>query len=344
MPESPPISLKQIADEAGVSAMTVSRVLRKSPQVSPDTRQRVLQAAERLGYRPDPHVTQLMEHVRRRRLTGQRATLAHVYDHPAAATDIHNYVSLEHIRARADGHGYRVDSFRLGPGGVSARRLRDILRTRGIRGVLLSVNALARTSTELDYSELATVTFGFGLDGPSLHRASTNVTQGMLDIFVQLESRGYRRIGMAITPWADQRAGHTYSGALLHHQQSLPVSRRLPMLLLSSPEQEQNRLSFEAWMRKHRPDVLISVHEPVVHWLQNLGLNLPKDIGLLVHDWLPAMQGLAGMDHRRPEVAAAAVDLLAAHLQHHEYGLPEVPRQILIPPAFIEGASLRPVT
>jgi hypothetical protein len=39
--------------------------------------------------------------------------------------------------------------------------------------------------------------------------------------------------------------------------------------------------------------------------------------------------------------AGLAVDLLAAQLQHHEYGVPPVPRQILIPPGFVEGGSLR---
>lgn len=336
-----PVSLKQVAERAGVSAMTVSRVLRNSPQVNTSTRARVLDIIDQMGYRPDPLVMQLMERVRHQRQAGERATLALVYDHPSAGPDAHNYVSIEDIRARAASYGYRVEAFRLGAGGLSAARLRKVLETRGIRGVLLSVNPSAKATAQFDFGGLSTVTFGFGLRSPSLHRASTNVTQGMLDIFEVLEKRGYGRIGMAVTQWADVRAGHTYAGALLHYQQSLPSSQRVPMFLFSDYSPEENRRLFEAWLRKHRPDVLISVPEPVLTWLGQMGLRVPQDMGLLVHDWVPSMQGLAGMNHRRREVAAAAVDLLASHLQHHEYGIPEVPRQILIPPIFVEGDSLR---
>ncbi|MCT2582091.1 LacI family DNA-binding transcriptional regulator [Actinophytocola gossypii] len=44
-------SMADVARAAGVSAQTVSRVFRESPNVSPDTRRRVLAAVDELGYR-----------------------------------------------------------------------------------------------------------------------------------------------------------------------------------------------------------------------------------------------------------------------------------------------------
>jgi LacI family transcriptional regulator len=46
-------NLRQIAEELGVSMMTVSRGLRRSSEVSTVTRERILAAAERLKYRPN---------------------------------------------------------------------------------------------------------------------------------------------------------------------------------------------------------------------------------------------------------------------------------------------------
>jgi LacI family transcriptional regulator len=46
-------NLRQIAEELGVSMMTVSRALRGSPDVSAVTRERIVAAAERLKYRPN---------------------------------------------------------------------------------------------------------------------------------------------------------------------------------------------------------------------------------------------------------------------------------------------------
>src|SRR4051812_45498173 len=43
--------MADVARAAGVSAQTVSRALRDSPNVSPDTRRRVLAAVDQLGYR-----------------------------------------------------------------------------------------------------------------------------------------------------------------------------------------------------------------------------------------------------------------------------------------------------
>lgn len=46
------ITIKDVARQAGVSTMTVSRVIRKLPDVSPDTRQRILEIIDQLGYQP----------------------------------------------------------------------------------------------------------------------------------------------------------------------------------------------------------------------------------------------------------------------------------------------------
>ena len=46
-------SIRDVAAAAGVSYQTVSRVLNDSPRVNPGTRQQVLDAIERLGYRPN---------------------------------------------------------------------------------------------------------------------------------------------------------------------------------------------------------------------------------------------------------------------------------------------------
>lgn len=46
------VTISQVAEEAGVSAMTVSNVLNGKPGAAEDTRRRVMEVAERLGYQP----------------------------------------------------------------------------------------------------------------------------------------------------------------------------------------------------------------------------------------------------------------------------------------------------
>src|SRR5437762_5736376 len=47
------VTIHDVAEDAGVSAMTVPRVINDSPRVSPETRQRVQAAIEKLGYVPN---------------------------------------------------------------------------------------------------------------------------------------------------------------------------------------------------------------------------------------------------------------------------------------------------
>lgn len=62
MPKPPrsAVTLKDIARHTGLSVMTVSRVVRGRPDVSPASRRRVLGAVRRLGYLPNPAARQLV--------------------------------------------------------------------------------------------------------------------------------------------------------------------------------------------------------------------------------------------------------------------------------------------
>jgi LacI family transcriptional regulator len=54
-----PVTIHDVAREAGVAASTVSRTFTNPQRVSPGTRAYVLEVAERLGYRPNPHARAL---------------------------------------------------------------------------------------------------------------------------------------------------------------------------------------------------------------------------------------------------------------------------------------------
>lgn len=60
-PITPAVTIREVAEDAGVSVMTVSNVLRGRGRVGEETRQRVLEAVERQGYRPNLTARALVE-------------------------------------------------------------------------------------------------------------------------------------------------------------------------------------------------------------------------------------------------------------------------------------------
>lgn len=338
------ISLQAIAEKSGVSAMTVSRVLRQSPNVAPATRRKVMAAVKALDYRPDPHLARMMSLVRSRKAPKLRAVLA-VIREDLPQDELHKtayqYVPFGDIRRRAEQHGYHVEEFWLGRDGLTPERLSQILLARGIEGVIVSPQSSQMLCAQLDYAPFAAATFGYGLKQPSLHRTAGNMTLGVHLATAQLAARGYQRIGLAITRWIDDRSEHAHVGAMLRFQQGIPASQRVPMLIFPHNDLSKNEEPFRAWMKKHRPDAVISFDTEVPDWIRRLDLRIPEDLGFVVHDWTERMKNFAGIHHRRDHLASAAVDLVATQLLHHERGVPEVPRQILIPPEWVEGPTVR---
>ncbi len=340
----PNASLQDIARAAGVSSMTASRVLRQLPGASSATRDRVLAVAKELGYAPDPDITRAMSLVRSRKEKRDRATLAIVREEPSE-DELRNgcchFVPTTDFSFSAAAYGYRVEEFWLGRNGITPQRLSDVLHARGIEGVIVSPQSVAMPCQHLDYSRFAAVTVGYALQTPSLHRSITNVVPGMRFAFDQLEARGYRRIGIAIGEWLDMRTQHIYSSSLLRYQHGLSPTRCVPLLTFPHNDVSQNEKMFCRWVQDHGPDVIISYEHFIPQWLKKLGMRIPQDVGLVVHDWIPGMTQFAAINHRRDHIAACAVDLLAVQLMRGERGIPDVPRQIAIPPAWVEGPSIR---
>ncbi|HEY6169194.1 MAG TPA: LacI family DNA-binding transcriptional regulator [Verrucomicrobiae bacterium] len=344
MPETRP-TLQDVARAAGVSPMTASRALRNAPKVSAEKRERVLQTAAALNYQPDPHISRLMGLVRDRKRTRIRAAMA-VLREDVPKDELLNpsyqYVPLEDIRHRAGAFGYHVEEFWLGRDGLTPERVQRILRARGIEAVIVSPQSAQLPCAKIDYSPFAAVAFGCALRQPMLHRCFTDMNLGIQMAAGELHHRGYQRIGVAITRWIDDRSQNGYSGGMFHFQQELPARQRVPVLLFPHNNLARNFSAFSDWMKAHRPDALISFDTHLPAWLKRLGLRVPEDVGFVVHDWSPRMSGCAGLHHRRDHIAAAAVDLVITQLSRHEHGVPAVPRQIMIPPEWVEGPSVRP--
>jgi len=326
--------------------MTASRALRGLPKVAASTREKVVEAAEALDYQVDPHLARLMSRVRSRKHRPVRATIAVLREDPPGERlpgQPYRFVPIEFIRERALTHGFEAEEFWLGRDGLPPEKARKIFRARGIEAVIVSPQSEELPCSRFDYTGFAAATFGFAMKEPALHTAATNVHLGIRSAAEELRARGYRRLGIALTEWLDGRVQNGYRSGLFLYQESIPENDRIPILWLPEKSVARGFGKFRDWFQAHRPDVVISFDQSVPYWLETrLGLRIPDDVGFVVHDDTGQPSRFTGIDHRRAELAHAAVDLVVAQLAQFEAGVPAIPRQILVPPAWVEGETVRP--
>jgi LacI family transcriptional regulator len=332
------ITMRGVAEAAGVSAMTVSRVLRNDPRTSPAVRAKVLSAVRKMGYRLDPRLAHAMR-VLKAPGGATVAVIREYFPQDGLLGPSYQYVGLQDIRTQAASHGFSVEEFWLGREGLTPRKLVRILKARGIEGLIVSPMSKRLACAEIDFTSFSAVTFGYAMTTPALHMAGGNVMGGMLLAFERLRELGYRRIGVALTRWIVGRSQSAFTGGLFSLHQDIKEKDRVPFLELPH-ELEQGQEVFCSWVRRHSPDVVISMDTHAPRWIKGMGLRMPEDIAFVSYDWVPSMSGYAGIDQRRPHVAAAAVDLLAVQMSRFERGVPAVPRQVLIPSAWVDGDSV----
>lgn len=336
------VTVRDIAKKAGVSAMTVSRALRKHPNISAETRAKVEQVAKQLGYRPNPLVSALMSYRRAVKPIRMHVCLGFITNFPTRDGWKSRKSYQEFFQGAlesADRHGYRMEEFWLREPGMTAQRLGNILSYRRINGLIIAPLPVPQGHLRLDWDKFSAVTFTYTLARPTLHRVVNHQFRAMRTAIRQLRKLGYRRMGLAMPASLDRRVDNQWVGSFLVEQQRLKAEDRVPLCVID--DREWNEGSFVEWFRKHQPDVVISQQPKILDWLQNLGRRVPQDVGF-VHMNCPDESGeFAGIYQNNLLIGQAAVDFLVGMLQRNERGIPAVPHTVLVEGTWVDGKTIR---
>ena len=334
-------SLAAIAQEAAVSRMTVSRVLRNSGHIAAETRVRVLAAVDKLGYRPNPLVSALMTQIHNGKLPQVDSVIAYLTSSAAPGGWRGNETYrqfFEGATARAFHRGYRIEEFWLGESGFSPARLSRVLYARGIRGVVVGPMISAHGHLNLKWSQFSAAAIGYSLLRPALDRVTNDQYNSALIALRELRRLGYRRIGMAFQERMAARVHYRWPAALLTHQWRHGPRDPTLMYLPEGWEQE----GFSAWVNQTRPDAVLTF-EPAVHsWLLEAGRRVPEDIALAHLDWSQRELFWAGVDQRSTAVGSAAVDLVIERINSNEMGVPDHARIVGLAGEWVTGSTARP--
>jgi LacI family transcriptional regulator len=337
-PERPHVTLRQVAEAAGVHFTTVSLALRNSPKLLPETRKRLQDLAREMGYRPDPMLAALNAYRISRAPLHFQATIAWINNWPKRDGLLLNREFREYYngaRARADELGYSLEEFWMHEPGMNRARLRRILKARGIQALLLPPQERPNTAPDIDFEEYSAVAFGFSMRPSVLHLVTNHHLHSMNLVLRKLYAHGYRRVGFHSGKGWNAKVDGAWLAAIL------TVRHEHPDLQVFSPILESSEAlpPMEKWIPEHRLDAVVSYTE-IIREVREAGFRVPEDIGFASVGLHSDEHTVTGVYQNDLLVGRKAVDLLVGMLHRNERGLPEVPVCTFVEGEWREGTTL----
>lgn len=338
---APRPTLRSLAAEAGVSAMTVSLALRNRPEVSAATRRRIQRLAAARGYRPDPEVARLMQHLRTRgplRYQAGIAALMQAWPREILATSPYAAGLRAGLEERAEALGYGFDLLHIDDY-PSGRRLEQVLLSRGVRGlVVMPLRTPGSLDGLLDWSRFSVVSVASSLISPRFHGVSPSHFDNMLRACRELTATGHRRIGLAIPRQWATRVLHRWTGGIAWQNEHGGTEPVVPYLG-DEPGLRLDARRLARWLRDQRPDAVVAEQ-----WDDALVAEvitpLPRRARptLVTMNW-PTPGADAGIDQQPREIGRVAADLLTGMITRNERGVPPRPHGTLVDGVWVAGES-----
>lgn len=330
-------TLRQVAEKAGVSAMTVSRAFRTEASVQPQLRQRILELARKMGYAPDPHVSSVMRAFVRRGRPDYRETLGFVGERCPIPCSFGERV-FAGARLRAENQGYGLESFWMKEMHLTFARLNRLLRNRNIRGLLLCpFDSSPHMHVRLDWHRYALVAVGSSLWKPRINRAQPHHYMGMILALRSIRRISHGKIAFIISDLLHARSQGAYVSSFLTNQAASP--RDLLSRIYRHTTWDPKRV--REWLERVEPDVILCAEPTYVSQLRDTLTPRHKKIGIACLDVWNNMPDVAGIDQHSEIIGAQAVDSLLNAMQLGEWGVPEHPRTLMLEGSWRDGDSLQ---
>jgi LacI family transcriptional regulator len=345
----PSSTMSDVARRAGVHPATVSRALRDDPRISVGQRDHIRRVAKEMGYRTNPLVAALMT-VRR---AGQRpryqATFGYITKYPrerAVQFEQDFGGILAGARARARTQGYQIEEFNLDDDDFPLRRATQILRHRGIQGLLVAPLHSAQEAVALDWTQFTTVAIGYSLSHVAVSRVAHNHFTAYLLAAARCRAAGWRRLGLVLQRRVHEKVEKRWVAASLLDQSEQSPRTRVPPLLLNAHDggtsSESNVEQLNAWLRRYRPEVVLGANiREIQNWCRALKTTSANSVRLVSLDRRPEDKGMAGIDQDYAGAGASAIDLLVGMAQRNEQGLPVRPITVVTDGMWVDDDSLR---
>ncbi len=346
---SPRVTIRHIAQRAGVHYTTVARALRNHPALPPETRERIQTLARVMGYAPDPVVSALNAYRLARQRVTFHGTIAWIDGYPQREGVSPKRPSIQHAplfegaEARAGEMGYKLEVFRIGNEDTpTAATLDRVLMARGVRNLIVAPQFNLESRLELNWQRYSAVAVSLSVGWPQLNLITHDHFYNITILLRKLRELGYRRPGLILERRLMEITRKRWLGGCLATSHDWPARDRVKPFVFEASVTEKE---LQGWWRRSRPDVIITERGFWVNRLSStLRLRCPDDVGvaLLTVPWeaLPEPP-FAGIRERVDRVGATAVEHLVRMEHMDARGVPESPLNTLVRGEWHEGVSVR---
>ena len=341
------VNQELIAQRLNLSRATVSRSLANHPAISAETRRRVQEMAEKLGYQQTPG------RVGRRGKNSRALTVGVLIGIPAEKVVMATFpYILKGIQERAEIEHVNVDVRYQAPADFDTEASRQVvtrqIRSNDWRGAIL-IHPFPEPAVAMIARRISTVSVLESYNEPGIDIIDTDDAPAILDLVLRLSAAGHRRIGFV--SWTYPVGGHWvarrfsgyvealfYQGLEFRPEWVINVRKNSPRLLpadvSATVAQIHARDRVTAW-------VCAADHQ-AYHLAQDLtarGLRVPEDCSITGFDGLDPVAGqkrVTSMRVPHEQIGSAAVTRLVNRIQH-----PTAPRRkILVEAQYVAGETI----
>jgi DNA-binding LacI/PurR family transcriptional regulator len=333
------VTMQQVADRAGVSISTVSFVVNDTKPVTPETRTRILDAIDELGYRRNATARALA--------TRRSRNLALVY--PLMDRNLTTFV--ESAATAAEERGYKLMLWPI-RGDNPASEVASLIKTGVADGILLlEVQLDDERVLKLQQAKAPFALIGRTRDVEGTDYVDIDFERTTMDAIGQLAGLGHRHITLVIEDFdGTPLAGYSPPVRTELTFRETMSDRGLHGLVFRVPRDARSELSLADRLAEQAPQTtaIIIMHDEasfgLVNGLRRRGVAIPEDVSIVSIATSSALGALIDpplttYDAPGNELGGLAAGALITRLEERDVP----PTQVLIACRRHDGASVGPV-
>lgn len=340
-------TLKDIAQQLGITIATVSRALKNYPDISPSTKKAVLELAEKLKYRPNPIALNL------------RNSRSHVIG-VIVPEIVHYFFSsvISGIIDIADQVGYSVMLCQTNESFQREVRETTLLLNSRVDGLLIS---LSDGTSSFDHlreflqHNIPLVMFDKVSDELNVTKVIVDDYIGAFEAVEHLIGQGKQRIALIRGPLissTNKLRAQGYIDALTKH--NLPILDEYIMESSSGATLEEgSRISIHLMQLPQPPDAIFAVADAAaigaLNTVKKMGKKVPEDLAIVgFSNWEMASvvePPLSSVYQPGYEMGQVAAKLLLEQIEVMQNGLEVIPVTEILPTKLIirESSAIIPI-